>query len=169
VIVKESLGMSYYAPVIGKWYDHALPTAELVIGLTMYHARGIVLRYTTISEILPMRRHVLIYQRKGVGQFSVFKFNALYRIGSPLPIVQDALHTAMSQAFKIDTLDLFLGYIEPLQKSAGLERQVATQDKTGRESTVETVETPALIIDFDPATLPAIRRFAVVNTTRCIK
>ena len=116
-----------------------------------------------------MHWHVLIYQCKGIGQFSVFKFNALYRIGSPLPIVQDTLHTAMSQAFKIDTLDLFLGYIQPLQKSAGLERQVATQDKTGRESTVETMETPALIIDFDPATLPAIRRFAVVDTTRCIE
>jgi hypothetical protein len=99
---------------------------------------------------------VLVHYDETFGQVTIFELDVLYSIGSPLPIVQDALYGSVSQAFEIDALDLLRRNRHPLQQPTSLESEIASLHKTGRESTVETVETPTLFRDLDTATLPAI-------------
>jgi hypothetical protein len=113
--------MPHDATIIGEWYDHTLPAAEFVIGSTMYHSYGIILRHAPVSVILMMYWHVGINQGKLFGKFSIFELDALHHIGCALAIIQDALYTAMTQAFEIGTFDFFFRNVEPCQQSASLE------------------------------------------------
>jgi hypothetical protein len=101
--------------------------------------------------------HVCIYQRKIFGQVTILESNVLHDISSALPICQDALHAAMSQAFEICALDLLNWYRQPLQQLPGPETETAALDETGCELAIEAVPGPALISYLDAASLASIR------------
>ena len=131
--------MPYDATIIGKWHDQAWSRCPFLIGQAAGHAHGIVQGYASILEILIVCGGVLVHYDKSFRQVTILELDVLYGIGSPLPIVQDALYRSVSQAFEIDALDLFRGNIHPFQQPTGLECEIASLHETGSEAAVETV------------------------------
>jgi hypothetical protein len=73
-----------------------------------------------------------------------------------LAIFNDAVHTAMPHAFKIQEFNVSICNTKPAQEPAGLEAHRAAKDKAGSVSAVEAMVTPALISSFESASQAVI-------------
>jgi hypothetical protein len=97
------------------------------------------------------------------------KINTLQYIYNTLPVIDYAVYTPMSQAFKIEHFNLVGRSTHPTQQLFGFVAYTTTQLKAGSETTVEAMITPTLVRYFESSALSTILIVAVVCATHSIE